>query len=85
MNEITKIKNEVKLKQWAEMIQHRNESGFTVADWCRQNIDYLFPSYNIRFIALNDNIDTASKDSSAMDLMPVMNMFNEWHTSLSSL
>ncbi|SDA29044.1 hypothetical protein SAMN02910447_02995 [Ruminococcus sp. YE71] len=37
MNEITKIKNEVKLKQWAEMIQQRNESGLTVADWCRQN------------------------------------------------
>ena len=37
MNEITKIKNEVKLKQWAEMIQQRNESGLTVTDWCRQN------------------------------------------------
>jgi len=29
MNEITKIKNEVKLKQWVEMIQQRNESGLT--------------------------------------------------------
>ena len=37
MNEITKIKNEVKLKQWVEMIQQRNESGLTVTDWCRQN------------------------------------------------
>lgn len=37
MNEITKIKNEVKLKQWAEMIQQRNESGLTVTDWCKQN------------------------------------------------
>ena len=37
MNEITKIKNEVKLKQWAEMVRQRNESGLTVADWCRQN------------------------------------------------
>ena len=37
MNEITKIKNEVKLKQWAEMIRQRNESGLTVAQWCTEN------------------------------------------------
>ena len=37
MNEIAKIKNEVKLKQWAEMVQSRNESGLTVSEWCRQN------------------------------------------------
>lgn len=36
MNEIARIKNEVKLKQWAEMIRCRNESGLTVSDWCRQ-------------------------------------------------
>ena len=37
MNEITKIKNEVKLKQWAEMIRQRNESGLTVVQWCTEN------------------------------------------------
>ena len=37
MNEIAKVKKEVKLSKWAEMIQQRNESGLTVADWCRQN------------------------------------------------
>jgi hypothetical protein len=37
MNEIMKIKNEVKLKQWVEMIQQRNESGLTVTDWCKEN------------------------------------------------
>lgn len=37
MNEIVKIKNEVRLKQWAEMVQCRNESGLTVSEWCRQN------------------------------------------------
>ena len=46
-------------------------------------VDYIFPSYNIRFIALNDNVDTANKDSSALDMMPIVNLFNEWHTSLS--
>ena len=32
-------------------------------------VDYLFPLYNIRFIALTDNVDTANADSSAMDMM----------------
>lgn len=37
MNEIAKVKKEVKLAQWAEMVRSRNESGLTVTDWCRQN------------------------------------------------
>ena len=36
-------------------------------------VDYIFQSYNIRFIALNDNVDTASKDTSALDMMPIVN------------
>ena len=34
-----------------------------------QYIDYIFPTYNIRFIALSDNVDTANKDTTAMDMM----------------
>ena len=37
MNEIARIKNEVRLKQWAEMVRCRNESGLSVSQWCRQN------------------------------------------------
>lgn len=47
-------------------------------------IDYIFPAYNIRFVALNDNIDTANKDSMAMDMMPIINLFNEWHAASTS-
>ncbi len=47
-------------------------------------IDYEFPLYNVRFIALTDNIDTADKNSSAMDMMPIMNVFNEWHSANTS-
>ena len=47
-------------------------------------VDYIFPSYNIRFIALNDNVDTARKDSSALDMMPIVNLFNEWHAASTS-
>ena len=49
-----------------------------------QYVDYLFPMYNIRFIALTDNIDTANSDSASMDMMPIMNVFNEWHSANTS-
>lgn len=49
-----------------------------------QYIDYVFPSFGIRFIAIEDRIDTESKDTSAMDMMPIMNVFNEWHSANTS-
>ena len=49
-----------------------------------QYIDYIFPAYGIRFIALNDNVDTADRSSAAMDMMPIMNVFNEWHAANTS-
>ncbi len=49
-----------------------------------QYIDYIFPLHNIRFIALNDNVDTANRDSNAMEMMPVINLFKEWHASSTS-
>ena len=47
-------------------------------------LDYIFPSYGIRFIALTDNVDTANEDSSAMEMIPIMNVFNEWHAANTS-
>lgn len=49
-----------------------------------QYIDYIFPAYGIRFIAISDNVDTADRCSSAMDMMPIMNVFNEWHAANTS-
>ncbi len=49
-----------------------------------QYIDYIFPAYGIRFIAINDNVDTADRSSTAMDMMPIMNVFNEWHAANTS-
>lgn len=48
-----------------------------------QYTDYIFPMYDIRFIALNDNVDT-SKNTTGMDMMPIMNVFNEWHSANTS-
>jgi len=49
-----------------------------------QYIDYIFPAYGIRFIALSDNVDTADRGSAGMDMMPIMNVFNEWHAANTS-
>lgn len=49
-----------------------------------QYIDYIFPMHNVRFIALNDNVDTLNQNSTAMDMMPIMNVFNEWHAANTS-
>lgn len=49
-----------------------------------QYIDYIFPAYGIRFIAINDNVDTLDRSSTAMDMMPIMNVFNEWHAANTS-
>lgn len=34
--------------------------------------------------ACNDNVDTADKDTTAMDMLPIMNVFNEWHAANTS-
>ncbi len=47
-------------------------------------LDYIFPSYNIRFIALTDNPDTLDNNSTARDMMPIINLFNEWHSASTS-
>ncbi len=49
-----------------------------------QYLDYIFPAYGIRFIAVGDNVDTADRNSAAMDMMPIMNVFNEWHAANTS-
>ena len=49
-----------------------------------QYVDYVFPAFGIRFIAIHDNIDTENRDSGAMEMMPIMNIFNEWHAANTS-
>lgn len=49
-----------------------------------QYLDYVFPAFGIRFIAVQDNVDTENRDSNAMEMMPIMNVFNEWHAANTS-
>ena len=43
-----------------------------------QYIDYIFPAYGIRFIALSDNVDTADRTSAGMDMMPITPTVTGW-------
>jgi hypothetical protein len=38
----------------------------------------------VRFIALTDGVDTIDKDSANLDMMPLLNIFNEWHSKSTS-
>lgn len=49
-----------------------------------QYVDYVFPSFGIRFIAIQDNVDTENRESNAMEMMPIVNLFNEWHAANTS-
>ena len=39
-------------------------------------IEERFPMFGVRYIAINDNVDTENAESN--DLMPFKNLFNEW-------
>ena len=40
-------------------------------------IEERFPMFGVRYIAINDNVDTDSSESN--ELMPFKNLFNEWY------
>lgn len=45
-------------------------------------IEERFPQFGVRYIAINDNVDTDSSESN--ELMPFKNLFNEWYVRDSS-
>lgn len=45
-------------------------------------IEEIFPSFDVRYIAINDSVDTLYETSN--ELMPFKNLFNEWHVRDSS-
>lgn len=43
--------------------------------------DEIFPKYNVRFIAVNDNIDTFQKDNSNNDMSAFKGVFNDMYSA----
>ena len=62
MNDIAKIKQDVKLRQWAEMIQQRKESGLTVSQWCEMN-GVNYKTYYYSYPILEQNAKAVGKHS----------------------
>lgn len=77
-------------KKMIEEIEKKGITCIITKDLSRLGRNYLevgyytetyFPSKGIRYIAVNDNVDTAKGDS---DLAPFMNIFNEFHAKQTS-
>ncbi|MCL1924007.1 MAG: recombinase family protein, partial [Defluviitaleaceae bacterium] len=73
-------------KAMIEEIELGNVSTVIVKDMSRFGRDYLqvglytevmFPKKGIRFIAINNNIDSQNKENN--DFTPFLNIMNEWH------
>ncbi|MCL2882584.1 MAG: recombinase family protein [Coriobacteriia bacterium] len=72
-------------------IVERKLSTVIVKDMSRLGRDYLkvgyytdsfFPEYDVRFVAVNDNVDSDNGDN---DFVPFRNLLNEWYAKDSSL
>lgn len=44
-------------------------------------VELIFPDYNVRYIAINDNVDTEKGET---DMVGFKNLFNEWHAKDTS-
>ena len=73
-------------EQAIELVNQGRVKNFIVKDLSRFGRDYLkvgmftemmFPEKDIRFIAINDNVDSNNEDDNT--LAPFRNMFNEWY------
>lgn len=43
-------------------------------------INYTFPQYGVRYIAINDHFDTIDPNSTDSDMASIKNWFNEWYS-----
>lgn len=49
-----------------------------------QYIEKVFPRYGVRFLSLGENYDSLYDDEPSADMIPIMNMFNEFHSKTTS-
>ena len=84
--EITNMKRSVRLQQWGEMIQSRQESGLTVDTWCQENgiskKTYYYRLRKVRLAALNDISDPRMipMQPAADPVFAELKLSGEYHT-----
>ena len=64
----------VVVKDLSRMGRERNYMGIF--------LEYVLPKYGVRFIAIGDSIDSLKGEN---DLVPLINLFNEWHVKNTSM
>lgn len=78
--------NRPAFQQAIELVNRGQVKNFVVKDLSRFGRDYLkvgaftevaFPKKGVRFIAINDNVDSDNQDDNS--LAPFRNLFNEWY------
>lgn len=78
--------NRPAVQEGLELVKHGEVGCWIVKDMSRFGRDYLtvgryteliFPSYDVRFIAVNDGVDSAQGDSDGFTA--IRNLFNEWY------
>lgn len=78
--------NRPAFQQAIDLVNRGQVKNFVVKDLSRFGRDYLkvgaftevaFPEKGVRFIAINDNVDSENQDDNS--LAPFRNLFNEWY------
>lgn len=82
MNEIAKVKKEVKLKQWVEMVQRRNESGLSVSKWCDQN-GVNVKTYYYRLKQVRQALCNEVEQHDIVAVQPISDCHKDTHIRLS--
>ncbi len=61
-----------------EEFRKQHESEFIIMDSAKRYINFTFPKYGVRYIAINDHFDTIDPNSTDNDMAGIKNWFNEF-------
>ena len=87
--EITNMKRIVRLQQWSDMIQSRQESGLTVDAWCEKNgikkKTYYYRLRKVRLSALSDDAACETRmiprQTTATPVFAELSLSDEFHVA----
>lgn len=70
---VTDLKTQMHMQEWAKLIEARQDSGLTIKEWCRQNnlpeSRYYYYLKKLRLAAC-ENLPAESQDGSHFALVP---------------
>ncbi len=63
---VTKVKNQMRMQEWAKLVEAREESGLSIKQWCKQNdlqeAQYYYYLRKLRLAACENLPVETSKD-----------------------